>query len=773
MWLKKLKKKKLQCFLIGVLLFLSSLIFSSSMSIITSVNSYVSKYYANDKYYNAIIFGANKNYRKDVSRWCANSSKVKEIKFVDTLSSGNNLYHNGQKLKISNYNLVPLEDYKDVPFGLTKNKYLNGSNHPGKGEIWISKLSADSYQISLGDNLKFKINDKTINLKVTSIVNDSLQPSATVGEIIFYTSKENNEDFDSFVKLDSVFINTKKYVKTSELEKSLTSNTNINGLAFDKDTLIDSATMISSILGGVTGFAALLVFGVSVFIIRFIIWNNILKEYKSIGIYKALGFSKKQIFKFYILGYSLIVFIGSILGALSSIPVLNYTGASFLKYIGDFKGVDINFKIILLTAILFSLIVIMNLYFVIKRTDKISPVKAITTGITSSRKKLKKSFIKNSSSPLVLAINDIFKYKKTAVYMTISLVFALSLMMIFGNLGLTLSKMQENINLWFGMPKSSVTISFDNTTTDKKLKDVLHEIKSDKRVKNYCYGSQMEASVKLDTYKYHIKSSLYGITDINSYNDNMKFSIADGHNPVAANEVCVSKSILKDSNLSVGDYIELTVNDKKVNYLISGSFYTMQNDGYNIRILNSEIKKKSNDYGNYMIYVNLKDNYSASKFEKDINKKFLYVDANDISPIMKYGIESVPSISLPIIYVLLVSFIIFAVIIVFNILIMNIRDNRKNFGIMKALGFSSREIKNRYLFRIVILTVASSIISIVFNCIFSKSIIKIAMGGLNVLIISPVIITALVISMFALIILIVFACSHSINNTKPNELMEE
>lgn len=174
--------------------------------------------------------------------------------------------------------------------------------------------------------------------------------------------------------------------------------------------------MVSSIVGGVSALASLLIFAVSIFIIRFIIWNNILKEYKSIGIYKALGFTKREILKFYILGYSLTAFIGSTLGALCSIPLLNYIVAKVIKYIGNFNGVNINSTIILITIFLFSFIVITNLYFVIKRTNKISPVEALRTGITSSKKKLTKSFIKNSSSPLALAINDIFKYKIYSIY---------------------------------------------------------------------------------------------------------------------------------------------------------------------------------------------------------------------------------------------------------------------------------------------------------------------------------------------------------------------
>lgn len=772
MWLKKLKKKKLQCFLIGMLLFISAMIFASGVSIITSVNDYVSKYYNNDKYYNVFTINTDPNCEKAVIKWCKTNSKIKDFKFLDNFSSGNNIYHNNEKLKVSNYNLIALENYKNVPYGLNKMKALNGSNHPGKDEVWITKLFADDNKISLGDRLKFKVNDRTISLKVTSLINDSLQPSAMMGVIILYTSKENNKDFMPLAKGKSIFINAKRNVDFSKLENSLASNANISEV-FDKNTLIRCATYIASLMGGIASFAALLVFVAAVFIIRFIIWNNILKEYKSIGIYKALGFSKKQIFKFYILGYFLIVVVGSILGALSSIPILNYTAANVLRYVGEFTSVDINFKVILLTIILFTLIVALNLYFVIRRTNKISPVEAISTGITSSRKKLKKSLIKNSSSPLALGINDIFKYKKSAIHITISLMLSLSLMILFGNLGMTFSKMKDNLNVWCGMPKSSIIISFDDTINKEKTEAVLNEIKGDKRVENYNYGSIIAGNVKLNTEKYHIKNSGYAVMSLDSYKDNMKFSISNGHNPISTNEVSLSKAILQDSNLSVGDYIDFTVNNKKTTYLISGSFNSMMNNGYSMRILNYGIEKGKDAYSVYRIYVNLKDNYSTSKFQKDIKNKFSYIAVDDVDPMGKSAINSISTIALPIVYLLVASFAIFSIIIIFNIIIMDIRDNRKNFGIMKSLGFTRKEIRNRYLYRIIILAVFGNIISVVLNLLFSRQLIAAMLNGLDGLMISPIIIEMLSASMFILVGLIVVACSYSIKNAKPNELIGE
>ena len=773
MWFQKIKKKKLQCFLIGILLFLSTLIFTTSLSMVTSINDYSKNYYNNPNYYDLITYDGNESAKDSVLNWGSNNSKVKDVKTLEAFNTGNNMYHNGTKIKTPDYEIVPLDDYKNVPYGISKIKSLKSGDCPGKEEIWISQLFADTHKISLGDDIEFKINNKSVILKVSSLINDSLQPSTLMNKSLIYINKDDIQHFDMLRKIELYFIKTQKNVDASELGKSLNTAVDIGGYTGPKDMLYQAATMVSSIIGGVSALASILVFIVSIFLIRFIMWNNILKEYKAIGIYKALGFTKREILKFYIIGYSLTAIIGSTLGALCSIPALNFIASKVIKYIGSFNGVNISLKNILITILLFSFIVILNLYLVIRKTNKISPVEALRTGITSSKAKLTKSLIKNNSSSIALSINDIFKYKKTSVYIILSLSISLYLILLFGNMNFTISNMKYHSNTWFGDPNSSVYISLNGITSKEQLNSVLNSINDNAKVKNYTYGSAMAPGAKFDTKKYHIKYSLYGIMTMSSYNDSQGLKAISGRNPKNDNEVAVSEKILKESGLSIGDNIELSVNDKKSDYLISGTYNSFASNGYQIRMLNSEIEKYNPNYLYNEIFVNLKDGYNVKTFENDINGKFSYAGATDTEPNSKDMIETMPGLVNPVTSILITAFAVFSAVIVFNIVIMNIRDNRRNFGIMKALGFTSSEIRNRYLFRIWILTAVSSILAVIINTLLSRKVITIAMGGVDVFINSPLIVAISAAAIFVLITIIVFACSSSIKNTKPTELMEE
>jgi len=773
MWLQKLKKKKLQCFLIGMFIFLSTLIFTSSLSLITSITDYVNKYYANEKYYDLILYNTNEVATNRALNWCKNNSKIKEVKNIDAFCSGNNLYKSNENLKVENYEIVPLESMQKPYFGITKVKQLNNNECPKTGEIWVSQIFADSYNVSLGNTLKFKMNSKTISLKVTAVINDSLHPTSMIGTVFLYTNKNSTNDFSSFEKEGIMFVELKKGENVKDIEKSLSSAIGSDSFEIDKAELIQWSTSIISMIGGSATLASLLVFVVSVFLIRFIMWNNILKEYKSIGIYKALGFSNKEILKFYIVGYSLIAVIGSTLGVLCSIPIQNYTASKVLKYIGNFNGISVNYNVIMFTVLSFSLIVILNLYFVIRRTYKISPVKAFVTGVTSSRKKLTKSIVKNNCSSLALAINDIFKYKKISTYIAGSLTLALTLVILFGNLNFTISKMSQNLNVWFGIPKASITISSLANNSSEDMKKALSYVKKDKRVKNYVYGSIETSDVALDTQKYKIKNSICSVSTMNSYSDDLGFTIVKGHNPKNENEVAVSLNVLSDTGLSIGDYIELSIKNKKSTYLIAGSYNSEWENGYCIRMLNSQIEKYSPNFSYNEIFVNLKNDNNIQSFERDINRNFTYIDASNIEPLMKYVTNSTPSIVMPITYLLIVVFVLFSSVTILNIIAMIIRDSRRNFGIMKALGFTYREIRNRYLYRILILTVVSILLSIMLNMMFARSIVAAVIDKMDVLIISPITIAGLIALMLVLILSITFICCQSIKKAKPTELMEE
>jgi putative ABC transport system permease protein len=216
MWFKKLRKKKLQCVLIGLLLFLSSLIFTTSLSMMTSISGYVNKFYSNKKFYEIMLYNPDKNSINEIVNWCKKNPKISGTKTIEGYALGNNIYHKGKNLKVAICDIAFMKNYKKVPYGINKIKSLDSSRSPKKDDIWITQLMADNYNIKLGDKLTIKTKTGSIVLKVTSLINDSVQPASTDTQIFMYINKNSSSKFSSLKKESLMFIESvTKYKSTA------------------------------------------------------------------------------------------------------------------------------------------------------------------------------------------------------------------------------------------------------------------------------------------------------------------------------------------------------------------------------------------------------------------------------------------------------------------------------------------------------------------------------------------------------------------------------
>ena len=104
---------------------------------------------------------------------------------------------------------------------------------------------------------------------------------------------------------------------------------------------------------------------------------------------------------------------------------------------------------------------------------------------------------------------------------------------------------------------------------------------------------------------------------------------------------------------------------------------------------------------------------------------------------------------------------------------MNNSDNRKQYGIMKSLGFSSSFIIKRTVYRIALISSISMIIGSVANQLLSKQIFKKAIMGIDGMNMSNSLSLMTVIMIYILIIVTTIVTMLPIRNISTVELMEE
>ncbi|MFQ9310989.1 MAG: FtsX-like permease family protein [Paraclostridium sordellii] len=775
MWKKKIKQKKIQFILIAIILMVSSSIFAISISLTSIVEEYTNEYYKGENIKDIVVQTYNKDIISRIEDFIEKKEpKENDIRYSDALMVDRQVFLESKNLDLSMASLVTFENKKSHPWDVVITEGEK-RDRPSRGTIWVPNIIADYKDIKIGDKLRIKDGKEYKYLSVSALVNESLIPNSMVGSTNLYINKEDYKTFNNLVKSHFIGYNSSKEAENATKELSTYIGDSFEGLMIDKWITNFVANSTSMITGAIGMSIALLIFIVSIIIIRFVLWSNILKEYKSIGVYKSIGYTSKQIRSIYLKSYGIVGIVSITIGSFLSIGFINYMVNISVKYIGIYEGNNNNFTFIFLTIAIMSLVLITNIYLLLRRINKINPVEAFRVGVTSSKEKFKKSLIKDASSPLSMAINDIFKHKKqNLIIVTIlSMVMYVSAFIVSGNYSM------ENIayNAWnvFGTIQGDIALDFP--TGDESYDKALEELRNDSRILEVRECSfDVGQIVYLDTAKYNIKNAQVITTLIDNYENNEGFnvSIKEGRNPKLKNEIALTEQILKDANLEIGDYIRVKVLGEEKSLLITGSYTSMMSNNYSMRMtLDIVPKDMRNSLLNLNLNATLKDKNDYDSVKKDYKEKY-EVASVDISPsLIVQTAKSVVETITPVTRIILTGILIFSILNIINLIMMNNTDNRRNNAIMKSLGFSNKYIISRTSYRIIILTVISSLFGFTLNLIISKNIFKIAMSGIDGLMIPYNLVSTTILFIAIITILTTIISMLSIRKISIVELMEE
>lgn len=775
MWKKKIKKKKLQFILIAIILMVSSSIFTICASFTSTVSQYTEDYYNGENIKDIVVQTYDDNVVSKVENFIDEKEpNEKDIRKTKGLMVDRQVFLGDENLDLAMANLVIYEGVETHPWDVV----ITGGEKrttPSKGTIWVPNILADSKNLKIGDKLKIKDGNEYKYLTISALVNDSLSPSTVISIVNLYVNSDDYKSFNELIKSQYIGYDSSKEGQYATSELTSYVGGSINGFILDKWLIINAANSTSIITSAIGLCTAILIFIVSIVIIRFVLWNNILKEYKSIGVYKSLGFTSKQIRNIYLKSFGIVGVIAITLGSLCSIGFINYLVKIYVKYIGLYEGSRNNFIFIALTTTLISFILITNIYFLLRKINKIKPVEAFRIGVTSSKEKFKKSIIKDASSPFPMAINDIFKHRKQnlIIVIVLSLVIYLSVFLVSTNYAVVNVK----YNAWnvFGILQGDVTLDFP--TGDKSYNEALDELKNDSRVIGVRECSfDMNKAVYLDTAKYNMKTTqvMASLYDNFDKTDGFNIAINEGRNPKSIHEIAVTEQILKEASLDIGDYIDVKVFGEEKSLLITGTYNSMMSDGHSIRMTLDIVPKEiRNTLNNLNINVTLKDKKDYDNFVREYKDKYEVCSIGVTPSLVETGTGSIVDIVKPIITIILIGILLFSILNIVNLIIMNNNDNRRNNAIMKSLGFSNKYIIYRTLYRIMILTSVSSLVGFILNTAISRRFFKFAMNGIDGLMIpyAQVIFTLLCIAVLTISATIISMLS--IRKISTIELMEE
>lgn len=780
--LNNIKKRKLQSFLITLIIMVSCTMFFISLGILTkSKEPFIKmqqKLNASQDIigYKGSIYDINK-----IKTWWENNEGVKSIQTY------------------KGYNYIGKASYNESPFrygvnftereeGLVQDKLLivegDKKEMPGAFEVWVPTGIAYQENIKVGGILKVNINNKDVNLKVSAIVVDPQFSSTMINPTrMWIKSGEVDKIFnDVDNNISSIGVIYKDYSKAEKIwsDFSNSQNEKFKGGIFQYSFIEFIYTFLSKLIASILMVLSIIVLAITMLVIRYTIKNAIFSDYKTIGVLKAQGLSNTNIKTIYTAQFFILGAIAVVPSLLSGKILIDAILYSFLRVMGIVSINESMFTEIMITILFIVGTVTITSYITAGRAAKIKPAEAIRNAAKvknyKKNSKINIMFLKALPLSLILAIKQIVTNKKQSVFIFITLVVTAFMITMTINLRYSLIKLSDNLAYW-GFDGSEYQVVRGATKGATNHEELFNALKSDKRIKAvvpfyYIEGSFTEAidsgdmpAKQISGFGYEGDMDSIGLLNIN------------GKSPIEKNEVSIAINTSRRLKKTVGDYIDITIAGKRKTFLITGVYQSMINEAEGYRAQKSAIVELDPTFDTKAYAMVFKDGTNNKEFIKEFTDKYSDIciektkDGNG-----KIFNDIGENVSVPILMVGVI-FIVISFVNIFNVVLINVYEERKNYGIYKALGFTIKQIRLSIINRIMALTALATFIGIILGFTLGPKMIELALSKQGLVEFPFLISTLNTVFGILLFIIIVFAAvwfpTSKLLSINLRELIEE
>ena len=594
---------------------------------------------------------------------------------------------------------------------------------PKEGEIYLPKFFKEKYNCTIGDELTFVSEDKECTFTISDFFEDTTFGTSVIGRKRVYINPSDFEElYDSnnkeFAHISALYTMLKdEYKGQGKVIKDINKATSIQKYGMDCTVFTESkhyTFMMPDVLSAILlGFSSLLLIILMVVIAQSIA-SSIEMEYKTYGIFKAMGFSNIQLRIIILIEYVIASIAGMVIGAIVGGFIEDSVGEIVLDGTGLFWLGGIKYKECIIVFIAILIIISLFILFFTRKITSISPVRAISFGNAPIHFSSRLNFSLGSLEFVPLSFKLGFKQVVTHMKQSVVLVFIILILTFFTvsmySLGEVLTG--DTIEELFNPTGCDLSVYY-SAENEGKVPNIKAEIEK-------YTGIEKEFKIT-STYKTVDDNNLNIIVTDN--NDNILGKTKEGRAPKYDNEVMTTPIMAEELGKSIGDMI--TVEDAKGNkkdYMIVGIQQAINDLGRNITMLESGMNRLNPEFNLTVKEFRLTD---PEKTEKIIeNLESIYGKDNyDLSfgndyKASKEDFDIVKDVHLVTQVIFILSVIIVGIIVVL-VCSKNIMKIRSDIGILKSQGCTNGDIKSQLSMEFFIIALIGSILGVVFNVIFN------------------------------------------------------
>ena len=417
----------------------------------------------------------------------------------------------------------------------------------------------------------------------------------------------------------------------------------------DREAARQTRTMVCTLLIVIFLALAAIILAVSIFLSSFRIRSTIEDELAQMGVLKAVGYTSKLIIRSVVMPYALVGIVSTIIGTAISYAALPGVAAILAIQSGFTYTPVFDTAALLMVVIIPVSTIVLFAYLSAVKIHKLEPIDAIRGS----------------------------KGSEGAGQNILLFVLSIGIMVLLSFAGTLLYNVSVNPDNFINtLSEESPSVIF--TVQKDKMPELKGLLQEDSRVKLVLEYSSTSVNYADGSLTAFVCEDFGKITNDICY---------EGRNPAGEDEIAVGNMLAAD--YPIGSEIEITTSDKSAVYVVTGYIQSVNNAGKACELTDEGYARIGGAMSTANIYLH---NKIAKTFIEEYEKQHAplivssinYEQLNENGRTMYTGIVSAVTVALFVISVLMVLLVLYVII------HSMISRRRQEFGIYKAIGYTSR-----------------------------------------------------------------------------------
>lgn len=717
---KELKKKKAMNLIVLLFITLASMFVGAGLNNVISVMNGSGAYLEKGGVGDYVIITMGRNSIGALDEMLATEKAIDGYRLDTAIYGSRDSLKKGDGSKLETRNVLLMQDLSASTF-----HFFDDNNQTPRalepGHCYVTSNFLEKNDMKPGDILEVGQGDVTVRLIIDGRLKDALLGSTFMGNtrILMHTNEFNkflsNEEIRTSYAGQICCIDTND---VSAVEEATTKCSNVN-FSQPKDTVA-----MCYVMDMIVAFIVLIL-SVCLIILSFVVLKvslsfTISKEYREIGVMKAIGIKNRKIRFLYLTKYLGLAIVGSVLGFFLSIPL----GKLLLSSVTENMVLesDLGIAINAIGAIAVVLTIVLLSYLATRIVKKATPVDAIRTGSSGERynkkSKLHLSRSKRTGTSSFLAINDTVSSPKR--YISIVIAFTLCMLFVLMMVNTTNTMQSENLISSFGtrcdLYLDSVSESMNIMGNDM---DYMEKYFDEKDRKLAELGLPGHFSQEWQ-YKYNVNFNGKQSKIVCEHGFRTRFEdlvFTSGTRPQKRNEVAITKMLSKELGAKIGDTVTIDFGSEKLDCIITAYYQSFNQLGQVMRLHPDAPVDPKYMAATMAFQITFDDHPSAKVIEERkeiIAANFTNDSVENCAEYVASCIQVVPTM-LAVQYLLLGITILVVILITILMEVSFIADEKSQIALLKALGFRSRKISLWHVLRFGIVAIFAMILAAVLS----------------------------------------------------------